>query len=72
MVKQPDWPGTTDEMEARRRRVRRVAKAFGAYNYTPLWAKRLAEIFVELSEDTNERRYGMRGLITRVLEGKSK
>lgn len=70
MPKQPNWPG---DLKAHTRRVKRVAKAFGAYNYTPLWATRLAEIFVNLSEHgSEERKLGMLGLIRRILEGQNK
>gem|GEM_PF-4632917 len=72
MAKPRNWPGNTDEMKARRNREKRVAKIFSSYNYTPLWANRLAMIFVELSESANERKVGVLGLIKRVLEGGSK
>ena len=67
-------PPSTDpeKRKARTRLEKRVAKAFGAHNYTPLWAKRLAEIFISLSEDANERKLGVLGLIKRVVEGESK
>jgi len=54
------------------RRKKRVTKAFIAHNFTPLSARLLADVFCELSIDTEDRKQGMLGLITRIVNGKDR
>jgi len=72
MPKLPSYHYDSEASKARIQWEKRVAKAFGTYNFTPQWANRLAAVFCALAEDPNERKIGVLGLIKRVLEGGSK
>ena len=51
MPKPPSYHYDSEASKARIQWEKRVAKAFGTYNFTPQWANRLATIFCALAED---------------------
>jgi hypothetical protein len=62
-----------EEINAINRHIKRCVRAFGQQGYTPLIARRLASIFVNLHHKPKDHQEGVIGLIERIVrEGKSK
>jgi len=60
------------EAKERTKRVKTIAKAIGAYNFTPLISRILAEVLLNLSERDARRKMEVLALFGRIANGKTR
>jgi len=61
-----------EQNKEREKKIKKIAKSIGNYNYTPLVSRIFANVLVELSEASKPRRDEVLALFIRIVNGSSR